>query len=314
MSRLRWQELPAELQARIHAVVGSEVVAAETQAGGFSPGVASRCVLADGRRVFVKAVSAAQNEFSPGMHRREIQCTAALPEGLPCPRLLHHFDDGTWVVLVFEDIDGQTPNVPWQPEQLRLVIDALARLPEHTDPSPVAGLRTIGESLAGTFTGWAKLAAEGIGDGRHPVGNLEPWVADHLHTLADWETGWADGCGGSALIHMDLRSDNLIIDRADQVWFIDWAHAGIAAPWVDLAGMIPSIAMEGGPPPQDIWALSPFAAEADSEAVTRFVVAFAGYFTWGARQPPPHGLPTLRPFMEAQGVHARAWARARLGL
>ena len=41
------------------------------------------------------------------------------------------------------------------------------------------------------------------------------------------------------------------------------------------------------------------------------VAAIAGYFTWGALQPAPPGIPTVRAFQAAQGVVARAWLAQR---
>src|SRR5215831_12914943 len=69
--RLAWAELPAPVRAAIEARFGVPVVAARDQSGGFSPGLAARLRLADGQRVFVKAVNAGRNPESPGMYRRE---------------------------------------------------------------------------------------------------------------------------------------------------------------------------------------------------------------------------------------------------
>ncbi len=79
--RLQWRDLPAAVRIGIEARLGSAVLTAESQAGGFSPGLASRLGLADGSRAFVKAVSSGQNPDSPGMHRREARgrgCVAAV--------------------------------------------------------------------------------------------------------------------------------------------------------------------------------------------------------------------------------------------
>src|SRR6185437_5917666 len=97
------------VRAAVEGIVGGPVVAAQTQRGGFSPGTADRVRTADGRRAFVKAVSPAQNEFSAVLHRREAVVTAALPGYAPTPRLLGCYDDGDWVALVLEDIDGRHP-------------------------------------------------------------------------------------------------------------------------------------------------------------------------------------------------------------
>src|SRR5882672_4569754 len=77
--RIAWSDLPAEVRAAVAAMVGGEVVEAVTQTGGFSPGVAARLRLSNGGRVFVKAVSAAQNPESPGLYRNEARIAAALP-------------------------------------------------------------------------------------------------------------------------------------------------------------------------------------------------------------------------------------------
>ena len=64
-------------------MVGARVVSTQSGAGGYSPSFASRCDLDDGRRVFVKAVSPAQNPESPDMLRSEIDATRRLPHEVP---------------------------------------------------------------------------------------------------------------------------------------------------------------------------------------------------------------------------------------
>ena len=87
---------------------------ATTQPGGFSPGVAVRLELMDGRRAFVKAAHPAANPITPDIHRREARIVAAMPADAPVPKLLWVLDDGPedWVVLAFEDIEGRLPVDP----------------------------------------------------------------------------------------------------------------------------------------------------------------------------------------------------------
>jgi hypothetical protein len=112
------------------------VVQAATQPGGFSPGLAARLRLADGRRVFVKA--AGPDPDTPALHRAEAQITAALPATAPSPRLLWSYDDHGWVALAFADIQGKLPTLPWRPGELQRVLDAVAELATTLTPTPVA--------------------------------------------------------------------------------------------------------------------------------------------------------------------------------
>ena len=51
--RVLWADLPLRVQAAVEEILGSPVVQAVSQPGGFSPGCADRIVTADGRRAFV---------------------------------------------------------------------------------------------------------------------------------------------------------------------------------------------------------------------------------------------------------------------
>jgi hypothetical protein len=86
--RLGWRETPARVRAAIRSWLGAEVVDARSQPGGFSPGLAARLRLADGRRVFVKAIGAERTPLGPSSYRAEARITAALPPSVPAPRLL----------------------------------------------------------------------------------------------------------------------------------------------------------------------------------------------------------------------------------
>src|SRR5206468_2520081 len=99
-----------------------------TQPGGFSPGVAARLRCAGGRRAFVKALGPEPNPDSREYHRVEARITAALPAGAPVPRLLASYDRDGWVVLLFEDVDGTTPALPWRPDELARVLVAIGDL------------------------------------------------------------------------------------------------------------------------------------------------------------------------------------------
>jgi hypothetical protein len=99
----------------------------------------------------------------------------------------------------------------------------------------------------------------------------------------------------------------------DGVVFVDWPHACVGAPVFDLVAWAPSVELEGGPPPEDLLALSGAGSAVERDAIAPLVAAFAGFLVRHSLQPPPPGLPTLRPFQAAQGSVAVAWLRRLTG-
>jgi hypothetical protein len=79
-----------------------------------------------------------------GAYREEIRKLRALPADLPAPALLWTVDDDIaamrWVILCFEYVDGAPPRRPWQPDEPRLVIDALAQLASLVAEAPSPAL------------------------------------------------------------------------------------------------------------------------------------------------------------------------------
>ena len=308
--RLAWADAPAWLRAEVEDRLGGRVVEAVTQPGGFSPGVAARLRLADGRRAFVKAVGPEPNPDSPGVHRGEARIMAALPLSAPAPRMLLSLDQRGWVALAFEDVDGAQPALPWRPGELRRVLEMVAAMAAALTPAP-AGIPLIADRLQDSFTGWRDLAAAGTA-GHDDLTGLDPWAARYLDRLAVLEAGWPAATEGPTLLHSDLRADNLLLTPT-RVVAVDWPWACAGAAWVDLLLLLPSVTMQGGPDPEPTFAAHPVAAGADPEAVTAALAAFAGFLIGGSRQPPPPGLPTLRAFQLGQGLVALDWLRQRTG-
>jgi aminoglycoside phosphotransferase (APT) family kinase protein len=303
--RTPWAELPASVRGAIEGRLGAQVVAAHSQAGGFSPGLAARLELADGTRAFVKAVCSAPNVDSPRMYRREARVAAALPGDVPAPALRWSSDDGDWVVLAFDDVDGRSPELPWHAGELARVLSAIGELARRLTPSPLA-LEPASETLAPLFGRWQRILDEGL-EGRLPAG-----ARARLDELIALEAGWPAAVRGESLVHLDLRADNILL-TPERVFFVDWPAAAIGAAWIDLVLMLPSIAMQGGPAPEDVWRAHPLSRGVDDERVDAVVVAVAGYFAHIQMLPAPPGLPTVREFQAAQGVETAAWLRQRRG-
>jgi aminoglycoside phosphotransferase (APT) family kinase protein len=292
------------VRAAIERQLGSRVGRAVTQPGGFSPGVAARLELESGGRVFVKAVGPEPNPDSPELHRREAVVAAALAPEAPAPRFLFGHDQEGWVALVFEDVDGREPELPWREDELARVLDAVADLAEALTPPPVDAAPAA-EALDALLRGWRILAAEGA-----PAG-IDPWAAGQLDELAALEARWNESAAGSTMLHGDVRADNILL-APDRVVFVDWPHACVGPAWLDLLLFVPSVAMQGGPPPWEVFEAHPLGRDAPAERVVPIVAALAGFFVQRSALPPPPGLPTLREFQRAQGIETLAWLRRSL--
>jgi aminoglycoside phosphotransferase (APT) family kinase protein len=307
--RIPWEQLPPALRAKIERRLGSSVVAARTQAGGFSPGVAARLELADGGRAFVKAVSPVPNAVAPTIYRREGRIVAAIPLSAPVPRLLWMLDDdpGGWVVLGFEDVEGRQPAAPWEERELEEVLDAMAALAADLTPSPLRPplVADAADAFGGADLSWASLVAV-------PSPGLDPWSTRHLSGLAALEAAAGEAARGETLLHFDLRADNLLLTN-DGIRVVDWPHAHVGQAFVDLVWFAPSVAMQGGPPPRDLVARYGPARDAVSTALDAVIAGVAAYFTAASLQPPSPGLPTLRAFQAAQAEVARSWLADRTG-
>lgn len=116
--------------------------------------------MAYGRRCFIKAVSSAQNPEAPELYRRQVRVAAALPAGLPVAEFKGTVDDGEWVALVFDEVDGQPPPLPWTIERLASAFDALDVLHGSLTPCTV-GVPSIGAQYASAFEGFAVWLKQG---------------------------------------------------------------------------------------------------------------------------------------------------------
>lgn len=285
--------------------MGSAVIAAHSQSGGYSPGSADRVATANGSRFFVKAVSSSLNPESPQMHRREARIMGLLPAGLPIPQLVGTHDDGEWVALVFSDVDGRHPELSGI--DLHTVLDAVDSI--SASPLPASALEvlpSLTDELRGVFRGWERLRS-------NPHSGLDPWALQNHDLLEALSANAAEAVGGDRLAHGDLRADNVLIDGGGQAVIVDWPWAAHGASWLDALTILidarvadPSCDTENALRGHSVF------TSAGAGQVDSVLAALAGYFLDNARKPTPPGLPTLRAFQQAEGAACLGWLRERL--
>lgn len=304
---MRIEDLPERTRRALGEWLGEKITATVPASLGYSPGLVARLDVADGRQVFVKSVGEEINAHSAELYRKEIATCRALRHLPNAPDLLWSHDEGGWVTLVFEYVPGRTPSRPWEPEELRRVLAGMEEFARSMSPPP-APLPDIADIYGEAFTGWRALAALPADDPQ--LAKVDPWARERLARLAELEAGWAGAGAHDTLQHGDLRSDNMLIS-GDRLVFVDWPCACVGPAWFDLVAMLPSVRLEGGPRPWEVFDETGLGRRADPAAVTAVLAAITGFFVRQSLLPPPPGIPEVREFQARQGEVALAWLKHR---
>src|SRR5919197_3652726 len=205
-------------------------------------------------------------------------------------------DDGVRPVLAIEDLSDADWTPRWDDARVEGVLSALAEISGAPPPPNTAPVEV---SFAGLFGRW-----EIVADDPAPflsVGLRDAvWLDRALPLIL--ETAAAAPVGGGGLSHLDVRSDNMCFRDGTAV-LVDWNWTSLANPDLDVAAWLPSLRVEGGPPP---WELLPGAAG--------LAVFIAGVWAAVVGLPPPETAPHVRAMQRAQLAVALDWLDRELGL
>lgn len=272
-----------EVVARAERVLGREAESwRRVESGGWARNEHWTLVLDDGLCAFAKS---AWLEPSVTWLRQEREVYEHL-SGPFMPQFLG-WEDGDRPLLVLEDLtEGGYFPPPWRPGDIDAVLETLAGL-GATDTD---GLAPFPEP----WPQWTAVAEDPLPFLSLGIASAE-WLDTALPQLLEAES--AVSFAGAEVVHGDLRSDNLCIRRNRAVLF-DWNNAVVGNSAFDVAAWLPSLTLEGGPPPDEV---------ADA-AAAGFAVVIAGFFAARAGLPPHEGAPLVRGFQLAQLEIALPWA------
>lgn len=305
--RIDLDAAPERVRGWLAEELGGRVVSSRTQRGGMSPGPAARIVLEDGRRYFVKAVGADLNRGTVKLFRHELEVLRRLPPVDYRPSLVAAYDDGEWVAIVLEDVDGATPDLG-DPEHLAAARDTVRRQSRELTPDP---LGLDGETLAGSAARWHGVLVSAAPEVR---ATLPVWWREREDELLARVGGLADRVPSEAWCHLDIRDDNLVRRPDGRVVVVDWGMSRRGPAWVDelllLLHHVTAASFD-----DDVRAIPAYGVASDAgreEAVTDLLLALGGSLAVAA-QGPSHGLPRLASFRRAESARLLAGAARRLG-
>lgn len=280
--RLSWPHLPPALRERIEDRLGSPVVEAAPQDGGFTPGFASVLTGADGRQHFVKAASATAQRPFAASYRAEASVLAALPAEVPAPRLLWSLDED-WMVLGIEHCAGRLPAHPWQTSDLESALAALTTCAQVLTPLPpdleVASFGEEFQDLPGHWDHVRRSRPE------------QPHLAEAAALAATFD----EVTDGDALVHTDLRDDNVMIVADGSARVCNWTWPARGAAWIDTVQFLIGPRGDG----LDVDAVlceHPLTREVPADHIDRVLALQAGFFAKAADDPVPPNSPYLRQY------------------
>ena len=279
------------MDGQLSKIVGARPATRRRIHRGYTPAERWVVELDDGQSVFVKV---GVNELTAGWLRDEHRFYAALQAPF-MPRLLG-WADGDRPVLVLEDLSGAFWPPPWSDPRVESVLRMLRDVAATPPPSWLSPASSSGL----LDRGWPSVR-EDPGP-MLSTGIVEPaWLEANLPALIS--AAHACQLDGDALLHLDVRSDNICFRADGSAVLVDWNLAVVGNPRLDIAAWLPTLVAEGGPPPESIL------PDAGPEAA--FV---SGFFAARAGQPPIADAPAIRPLQLEQLRHALPWACRELGL
>lgn len=288
--RLQWAHLPPALRAAVQERLGSAVLSTASCDAGFTPGMAAVLTCADGSRHFVKAASvAAQRPFAEA-YRDEARTLAAMPPAAPAAPLRWTVDDGSWVVLGLERVDGRAPHRPWTGGDLDAVLAALGLAADVlTPPPPGLTLSTFAEEFGDLPARWDHVRAT------RP--DLPGAGVEEGARLA---AGFADATAGQTAVHTDVRDDNVLLRAEGGAVLCGWSWPVRGAAWIDTVMAL--VGPRGdGLDVEAVLATSPLTRDVSADDVDALLALLFGYFCHAADQPVPPTSPHVRT--------AQAWQR-----
>lgn len=232
---------PRYLLDLVEAAIGKKPTRWTAPDCGLSSALRFSVVFEDNSSVFVKAATDKETEQ---WLRTEHFVLSSMQLDL-MPYVVDWIDrPGIHPVLISQDLShaywpASHSGVTWRDGDIDLLFSGIKSLSLQTAPPDLQHLQNRKISI------WTQIAG-------HPEGFLhlnlcsETWFGRSIDALIKAERD--TDITGNCLVHGDIRSDNVCF-LGSKVIFVDWSHAARGSGLHDLATVLPTLYLEGGPAP-----------------------------------------------------------------
>lgn len=303
--RAPYDAAPPSVRAWAAETLGAPVVEVRPRIGGMSPAIAASLRAANGATAFVKAVNPDINPDTPTHFRHEISVLSALSRLAPVPyraALLSTYDDGDWVALALEDIDGRHPD--WSsPADRASVFEAVREQSRELTPVPT------GMPADSNHAGMLKYLHAMATATPEEVAGLPGWASRELPMLLGLAQACLDHHRDESFCHWDIRHDNILIRHRDgQPILLDWGMSRRGQRWGDT--VVFALEWVDSPVFDEVVATAGLSTEEESD-VTGLLAAIGCYLLIAAVHPPPPSLPNMPAFRRQVGTACLSGVRRR---
>lgn len=312
-----WSHVPEDVKQTLAARLGSPIINAGIAWGGYTPSASYLVGLADGRRVFLKGTHPEQNSHGVAAFHTE----QGIYENYPllkevAPAYLGSVSQNGWNFMALEAIEKGEPVLPWNAAKLDSVFSALNRLAALVP----AQLPELGSVMNG-HAGWNDLIRDEVELAKlyqlfeNPDAARE-WFSQALPLFASHELRMRELGGRQQPLHVDLRSDNILMRADGRAVLLDWPNLCRGPVVYDICYFINSVVVDGyGDHEGIIAAAETVLGESFAQADWKISAAhISGYLALSCIRPEVPALPRLRGFQKKQFQVMLPWLRRLFGL
>ncbi len=279
------------------SITGKKAVQYVDVEGGYTRAERKIVTLENGERVFLKAATDTDTaDWLRAEHKVYKNLSAPF-----LPKFIGFEDDQKNPVLILEDLSRSDWSVSWDKHRVKQVLDVLEKMSKIALPGGFK-LPCLEEKRY-EFASW-KLVEKNPDQFLQLGLCSKTWLDRALPQLI--EIDQKAPLSGNSLLHFDIRSDNICFTD-DQIVLVDWNWACKGNSHFDLIAWLPSLMLEGGPSPDEIF---PEAENGDF----KLGALLAGFWAFQAGQPPPHPGSTVRKLQLNQLKVILPWALSGLNL